>query len=99
MTHSFKADEAPDPEDISLLRAQAVVAIPDALTQLIEQPRRPQWQATCKGHPWIIVVDILQTRPISSEKNQLWAQEEAGYSAAARLSGMTRTSDMERPVK
>ena len=81
MTHCMKADEAADPEDISLLRSQAVVAIPDALTQLVKQPCRPQWQAICKGHPRIIVVDILRARPISSEKNQLWAQEEAGYSA------------------
>lgn len=36
----MKADEAPDPEDVCLLGAQAVVQIPDLLDQLIEQPNR-----------------------------------------------------------
>ena len=50
MTHSMKADEAADPEDISLLGSQAVVTISNAFSELIQKPDRVQWQAICKGH-------------------------------------------------
>ena len=40
MAQGMKADEAPHPEEIGLLGAQAVVLVADAFAHLIEQPGR-----------------------------------------------------------
>jgi hypothetical protein len=69
MPACMKADESPNPKQVSFLGLQTVVAIANRLTQLIEQPRRMETWTSAGIHNLVDTVNMNSNR----ENGHFWS--------------------------